>query len=204
MTSPVLQVLMGLAGSFGFSVLFNVRGWRLVFASLGGALSWTLYLLAEPAYPSEMFRYFLSASFVAVYAEILARVMKTPATTFLIPSIIPHIPGGALYHTMRYALNREWGACLSQAVYTLSLALGLRDVIQAASGGIRVDAMFVDEGFGALDSESLDQSCETLQSLVEPGQMIGIISHVQELRERIDRQIVVDKTNQGSRIRINA
>ena len=85
---------------------------------------------------------------------------------------------------------------------SLSLALGLRDVIQATSGGIQVDAMFVDEGFGALDSESLDQACETLQSLAEPGQMIGIISHVQELRERIHRQILVEKTNQGSRIRV--
>lgn len=125
MISPVLQVLMGWIGSFGFSLLFNVRGKRLILASLGGALSWTLCLLAEPYHSNEMLRYFLSASFVAIYAEILARVMKTPATTFLIPSIIPHIPGGSLYHTMRYALNREWSACLSQAVYTLSLALGL-------------------------------------------------------------------------------
>ena len=125
MSMPVLQVLMGWAGSLGFSVLFNVRGIKLFLASLGGALSWALYLMVEPYFPSEMFRYFLSAAFVAVYAEILARMLKTPATTFLIPSIIPHIPGGALYHTMRYALNKEWGACLSQAVYTLSLALGL-------------------------------------------------------------------------------
>lgn len=125
MSAPVLQILMGWLGSLGFSLLFNVRGMKLVLASLGGALSWTLCLLVEPYFSSEMFRYFLSAAFVAVYAEILARVMKTPATTFLIPSIIPHIPGGSLYHTMRYALNREWGACLSQAVYTLSLALGL-------------------------------------------------------------------------------
>lgn len=125
MISPVLQILMGWAGSFGFSVLFNVRGLKLILASFGGAISWTLYLLVEPFFSNEMFRYFLSAAFVAVYAEIFARVLKTPATTFLIPSIIPHIPGGALYHTMRYALNREWSACLSQAVYTLSLALGL-------------------------------------------------------------------------------
>ena len=125
MTSPVLQVLMGWAGSFGFSVLLNARGLKLFLASLGGALSWTLYLLVEPYFPNEMFRYFLSSAFVAMYAEIFARVLKTPATTFLIPSIIPHIPGGSLYYTMRYALNRDWGACLSQAVYTLSLALGL-------------------------------------------------------------------------------
>ena len=125
MTPPLLQVLMGLAGSFGFSVLFNVRGTKLIFASLGGAFSWGLYLLAEPVFPSEMFRYFLSSAFVAIYAEILARILKTPATTFLIPSIIPHVPGGALYYTMRYALNRQWAACLSHAVYTISLALGL-------------------------------------------------------------------------------
>lgn len=125
MSFDFLQVLMGWAGSLGFSVLFNVRGLKLILASLGGAFSWTLYLLVETLFPSEMFRYFLSAAFVAFYAEILARILKTPATTFLVPSIIPHVPGGSLYHTMRYALNREWGACLSQAVYTLSLALGL-------------------------------------------------------------------------------
>lgn len=84
---------------------------------------------------------------------------------------------------------------------SLSLALGLSDVIQALSGGIKVDALFVDEGFGALDSESLDQACETLQGLTGHDRMIGIISHVQELRERIDYQIIVEKSNQGSRVK---
>ena len=90
MSFDFLQVLMGWAGSLGFSVLFNVRGLKLILASLGGAFSWSLYLLVEPLFPSEMFRYFLSAAFVAFYAEILARILKTPATTFLVPSIIPH------------------------------------------------------------------------------------------------------------------
>ena len=84
---------------------------------------------------------------------------------------------------------------------SLALALGLSDVIQAMNGGIKVDALFIDEGFGALDSESLDQACETLQGLVEQSRMIGIISHVQELRERIDNQIVVEKSNQGSHVK---
>ncbi len=81
---------------------------------------------------------------------------------------------------------------------SLSLALGLSDVIQAMSGGIRVEALFIDEGFGALDSESLDQACETLLSLVESDRLIGIISHVPELRERIHKQIVIDKMGSGS------
>lgn len=85
---------------------------------------------------------------------------------------------------------------------SLSLALGMSDVIQAANGGIRVDTLFIDEGFGALDSESLDQACETLMSLVEHNRLIGIISHVPELRERIDSQILIKKTNSGSSVKI--
>ena len=85
---------------------------------------------------------------------------------------------------------------------SLSLALGLSDVIQAMSGGIRVEALFIDEGFGALDSESLDQACETLLSLVESDRLIGIISHVPELRERISKQIVIDKQGSGSTLKI--
>ena len=121
----VLQIIMGTLGSFGFSVLFNVKGKKLIIAALGGGLSWSLYLLLEPAVPSEFTRYFISSFFVAVYAEIFARHMRTPATTFLTLAIIPHIPGGALYHTMRYALLREWSECFKQAFYTLKLALGL-------------------------------------------------------------------------------
>lgn len=83
---------------------------------------------------------------------------------------------------------------------SLSLALGLSDVIGRNSGGICVDTLFIDEGFGALDGESLDSACETLSSLVEKDRLIGIISHVPELRERIESQIVICKTSSGSRI----
>jgi exonuclease SbcC len=85
---------------------------------------------------------------------------------------------------------------------SLALALGMSDVIQAFHGGIRVDTLFVDEGFGTLDSESLDQACETLNSLVEKERLIGIISHVPELRERIEHQILIEKTNSGSNIKV--
>lgn len=83
---------------------------------------------------------------------------------------------------------------------SLALALGLSDVVGRTNGGIRVETLFIDEGFGALDSESLDQACEALTSLVETEKLIGIISHVPELRERIDNQLVIHKTNSGSRI----
>lgn len=85
---------------------------------------------------------------------------------------------------------------------SLCLALGLSDVIQARYGGIRVEALFLDEGFGALDHESLDQACEVLHSLTENSRMIGIISHVPQLRERIENQLLVEKTSSGSRVKI--
>lgn len=86
---------------------------------------------------------------------------------------------------------------------SLSLALGLSDEIQSAAGGIKLDTMFVDEGFGSLDEESLAQAIRALGDLTEGRRLVGIISHISELREKIDRQIRVtkDKTG-GSRVEI--
>ena len=81
---------------------------------------------------------------------------------------------------------------------SLSLALGMSDVVQSESGGLKVEALFIDEGFGSLDGESLEQACLTLQTLVEKDRLIGIISHVPELAEKIGNQIQICKTNAGS------
>ncbi len=80
---------------------------------------------------------------------------------------------------------------------SLSLALGLSDEIQYNAGGIKLDTMFVDEGFGSLDDESLQQAIKALSALSEGNRLVGIISHVAELKERIDKQIVVKKEKTG-------
>lgn len=80
---------------------------------------------------------------------------------------------------------------------SLSLALGLSDEIQSSAGGIRLDTMFVDEGFGSLDDESLAQAIKALSSLAEGNRLVGIISHVSELKDKIDKQIVVKKEKTG-------
>ena len=86
----------------------------------------------------------------------------------------------------------------------LSLALGLSDVIQSYSGGVVIDTLFIDEGFGSLDTESREQAINTLSLLIDNNKLIGIISHVTELKERIDKKIIVTKTNDGSKIEIEA
>ena len=81
---------------------------------------------------------------------------------------------------------------------SLALALGLADTIQAQSGGIQLDTMFVDEGFGSLDEESLRMALDTLAALSEGRRLVGIISHVAELKERISKQVIVTKNREGS------
>ena len=85
---------------------------------------------------------------------------------------------------------------------SLSLALGLSDTIQNYAGGIVVDTMFIDEGFGSLDSDSLEQALKTLNDLTSNNCLIGIISHVNELKQRIDKKIIVSKSTSGSTIKI--
>ncbi|NLC94642.1 MAG: SMC family ATPase, partial [Bacilli bacterium] len=85
---------------------------------------------------------------------------------------------------------------------SLALALGLSDVVQSYAGGIQLDTIFIDEGFGTLDPESLDQAINTLISLQKQGRLIGIISHVQELKERIDVKLEVKPSKFGSTARL--
>ena len=82
----------------------------------------------------------------------------------------------------------------------LAMALGMADVIQSTAGYVQIDAMFIDEGFGSLDEESRMRAIRILQELAGGKRLIGIISHVQELKSQIDRKLIVKKDEKGSHV----
>ena len=123
--NELIQILAGCVGTFGFAVLFNIRGKRFLFAGLGGFLSWLLFVLLQHLIPNEAVNYFVVAMVISLYAEVMARVLKTPTTTFITVSLIPLIPGGSLYYTMAYAFESDAARFLEKGLYTLELASAL-------------------------------------------------------------------------------
>lgn len=96
---------MAVLGTIGFAICFNVGSKRMYGMALGGFISWTLYLLFLHRTNNLFLASFLSSLMTAIYSEIMARVAKTPATIFLIPSVIPLLPGSSFYYAMAGALN---------------------------------------------------------------------------------------------------
>ena len=86
---------------------------------------------------------------------------------------------------------------------SLSLALGLAEVVQARNGGIEIETLFIDEGFGTLDAQTLELVMETLENIRENGRVIGLISHVEDMKERIPAQVSIEKRQNGSTLRVN-
>lgn len=123
--AEIVQIITGFIGSLGFAILFNVRGKKMLFAALGGLLSWAMFVLLGFLISNEPIRYFIVAASISLYAEIMARILRTPTTTFIMTALIPLIPGGSLYYTMAYALESDLTRFMEKGIYTLELALAL-------------------------------------------------------------------------------
>ena len=125
MEEIIIQLISGALGSLGFALVFRLRANRLALAALGGLLSYGVYLLCEYLIKDVFLSSMISSAFSALYAEIVARLMKAPATVFFIPTVIPLVPGSSLYYTMSYAVQSNWKMVSHYGLLTLSYALGI-------------------------------------------------------------------------------
>ncbi len=125
MIDAVIQVSAALIGTLAFGLIFNIRDKKLLVGAVGGMLAWAMFLLLGLWIPSEVARYFLVSVAIAGYAEIFARVLKTPTTTFVMVSLIALIPGSNLYYTFASALDGDLPQFLEKALHTLALAAAL-------------------------------------------------------------------------------
>ena len=125
MTAVVSQLLSAFVGALGFALIFGMRRRYLFAASLGALLGWGIYLLVEWLLGSTFLPSLAAAAFALSYSEIMAKALKTPATLFVIPAIIPLVPGGSLYYTMSYAVHRDMANARLYGTRTLETALAV-------------------------------------------------------------------------------
>ena len=129
----IVQVISALIGSIGFAVFFNMKRKQIILAGAGGAAAWIVYLLCQQQIEGYFVPYFIASIFVAVYAEIMARMNRAPATIFLTAAAVPLIPGGSLYYTMAGLVNGDQAlfAESGASAVTIALAISLGFVVVA-------------------------------------------------------------------------
>lgn len=128
-SSELIQCLMAAAGALGFSILFNIRGYKLIFAAVGGGIGWAFYLFMMAGGQGIFMSYLLATILVALMSELMARLLKTPVIIILVPMLIPMIPGSDLYRMMSLLVRGSWKACLHRAqilsLETTAISLGI-------------------------------------------------------------------------------
>ena len=131
----IIQTAAAFLGSIGFAVVLKMKGKQIVLAGIGGGVTWLVYLLMQNYIDGYFVPYLIASIFVGIYAEIMARVNKAPATIFLTAAAVPLIPGGSLYYTMLGIVEKDSAAFSENgiAALTIALAISLGFVIVALS-----------------------------------------------------------------------
>lgn len=140
--SYFLPCLYAFVGCVAFAITFNIHGREIPISALGGAVGWLVYLLSAPWISGEIVRYFLASLALSVYCEVMARLRKCPATSYLLISIFPLVPGAGIYYTMEHAIHGETALFISRGMHTLGLAGALALGILLVSSVMRMWTVF--------------------------------------------------------------
>ena len=117
-----VHLLASFIGCVGFSIIFNIHGPGGLLCALGGVLVWAIYLLIQHFGGNELAAYFWATVFASGYAEVMARIRKYPAISYLVVSIFPLIPGASVYYTMTHAVRGEMDSFASRGMHTIAIA----------------------------------------------------------------------------------
>ena len=118
----VYQLIACYVGCMGFVILFNIHGWGGLLCALGGAIAWGVYLLCLKWTGNDLTAYFWAAAAASLYSEVMARIRKYPAISYLVISIFPLIPGASVYYTMTHAVRNEMEAFADKLMHTAAIA----------------------------------------------------------------------------------
>ncbi len=142
-TDGVYQLIPALVSSLGFGMLFNLRYKYLPFVAVGGLCCWGLYLICETGFGLGVFWCSLFAGFFADFlSQVLARILKTPATLFLVPTFVPLIPGSALYYASYFLVTKDFGQLGHYALITALVVLGISLGVGFSAGIFSVAGKF--------------------------------------------------------------
>lgn len=121
----LILILSGTAGTCGFSLLFRINKKRVLLATIGGGLTCVMYVICCNFMENEFFQNLIPALFATAYSEIMARITKSPATPYIICSIIPLVPGSKLYYSMYFFVRGDYSAFRVTVLQTLKIAAGI-------------------------------------------------------------------------------
>lgn len=129
----MIQIISAFVGSIGFAIFFKMKGKQIPFAGLGGAVTWAVYLAVQTQFEGNFVPYLVASIFVALYAEVMARINRAPAWIFITSAAVPLIPGGSLYYTMAGLVNgdQELFMTSGRSALIIALAISLGFVLEA-------------------------------------------------------------------------
>ena len=129
----IIQIISAFVGSIGFAIFFKMKGKQIPFAGLGGAVTWAVYLAVQTQFEGYFVPYLVASIFVALYAEVMARINRAPAWIFITSAAVPLIPGGSLYYTMAGLVNgdQELFMTSGRSALIIALAISLGFVLEA-------------------------------------------------------------------------
>ena len=137
-TSMLIPCVCAFIACIGFCLLFNIHGAGMLLCATGGMLGWLVYLLAAPLANSAIVQSFLAALAIAAWSEIMARVRKSPVTSYLLIALFPLVPGGGIYYSMQHAMAGQTQAFLDTLLHTLGVAGALALGVLMVSSAVRL------------------------------------------------------------------